>query len=140
MDNADNENNTASWHANLKVLFIVLGCAAVVWAIYWCSILLWTPATDASAHMAARGQFGDMFGALTCLFTAFAFAGVIATILLQREELSLQRKELQYTRAELRRSAEAQEKSERALAEQAYSLLIAARLNALKARIDIYDV
>jgi hypothetical protein len=34
-----------------------------------------------------RAQFGDMFGALSALFSALAFAGVVYAILLQREEM-----------------------------------------------------
>lgn len=36
---------------------------------------------------AARGQFGDKFGAINALFAGFAFAGIIFTILLQSREL-----------------------------------------------------
>lgn len=48
------------------------------------------------------GAFGDSFGVLTSLFSGLAFAGIILTILLQREELRLQRKELQLTREEFK--------------------------------------
>jgi hypothetical protein len=48
-----------------------------------------------------RGQFGDMFGAVNSLFTGLAFAGLIATIFLQRDELALQRTELQLQRDEM---------------------------------------
>jgi len=44
--------------------------------------------------------FGDMFGAVNSLFSGFALAGIIITILMQREELQLQRKELAQTRHE----------------------------------------
>jgi hypothetical protein len=47
-----------------------------------------------------RGQIGDMFGAINALFSGLAFAGIIYTILLQREELSEQRHELELTRQE----------------------------------------
>lgn len=47
------------------------------------------------------GQVGDMFGAVNAPFTGLAFAGVIITIILQRDELSLQRDELRLTREEL---------------------------------------
>lgn len=57
------------------------------------------------------GQFGDMFGAVNTLFSGLAFAGIIYTILLQRNELSLQRKELEDTRAELKLSREAHQKN-----------------------------
>ncbi len=49
-----------------------------------------------------RGTFGDMFGGLNALFSGLAFAGIILTILLQRNELKLQRKELKETRAEFK--------------------------------------
>lgn len=46
------------------------------------------------------GTFGDSFGALNALFSGFAFAGIIYTIFLQKQELKLQRKELRQTREE----------------------------------------
>lgn len=45
-----------------------------------------------------RGVFGDKFGAINALFSAFAFAGIILTIILQKQELKLQRNELASTR------------------------------------------
>lgn len=48
------------------------------------------------------GVFGDSFGVLTSLFSGLAFAGIILTILLQREELRLQREELEKTREEFK--------------------------------------
>jgi len=47
-----------------------------------------------------RGTFGDMFGAVNAIFSGLAFAGLIFTILLQKEELELQRIELTETRQE----------------------------------------
>lgn len=51
--------------------------------------------------MPDRGTFGDMFGAVNSLFSGLAFAAIIYTVALQRDELSLQRKELELTRGEL---------------------------------------
>jgi len=48
-----------------------------------------------------RGTFGDMFGAINALFSGCAFATLIFTIWMQREELSLQRRELELTRKEM---------------------------------------
>jgi len=48
-----------------------------------------------------RGTYGDMFGAVNSLFSGLAFAGLIFTIYLQKNELGLQRKELELTRLEL---------------------------------------
>lgn len=54
-------------------------------------------------------SWGESFGGLNTLFSGLAFAGVVATLLLQRRELELQRKELRLTRRQLKRSAKAQE-------------------------------
>lgn len=51
-----------------------------------------------SYTVAQSGVFGDSFGVVTALFTSLAFGGLIITVLLQRDELSLQRKELAETR------------------------------------------
>lgn len=69
----------------------------VVWVGYWWILWIsgWFPELE-------KGQFGDVFGALNTLFSGLAFAGVIWTILLQREELKLQRRELANTREEIR--------------------------------------
>ncbi len=47
-----------------------------------------------------RGTIGDMFGTVNALFSGLAFAGIIVTILMQREELKSQREELALTRKE----------------------------------------
>ncbi len=64
-----------------------------------------------------RANFGEMFGAIGTLFSGLAFAGVIYTILLQRNEF--------------KRTAEAQKQSEQSLTDQANALKETARLNAL---------
>ena len=86
-----------------------------------------------------RGTFGDMFGALNALFAGLAFAGLIAAILLQREELELQRLELAETRKELSRAADAQAKSQEALDRQAKNAELAARLQSLSTLVAFYD-
>ena len=48
-----------------------------------------------------QGTFGDMFGAVNALFSGLAFAGLIVTLIYQKEELKLQREELRETRNEL---------------------------------------
>jgi hypothetical protein len=50
---------------------------------------------------ASLGLFGDQFGAVNALFSGLAFAGLIYTILLQKEELKAQREELTLTRQEI---------------------------------------
>lgn len=48
----------------------------------------------------APALFGDSFGAVNALISAFAFAGMIITIFLQRKEISLQSEELKEQRFE----------------------------------------
>lgn len=87
-----------------------------------------------------RGTFGDLFGAVNALFSGLAFAGLIYTIVLQKQDLALQRDEIALNRAELKKTAKAQQKSEKALTEQVEQMKIASRLNALKTLIDYYNV
>ena len=49
-----------------------------------------------------KALFGDSFGAVNALISAFAFAGMLVAFFLQRYELRLQRKELQLTRDEMK--------------------------------------
>ncbi|MWB94013.1 hypothetical protein GON26_06540 [Flavobacterium sp. GA093] len=82
--------------------------------------------------------FSNMFGGLNTLFSGLALAGIILTILLQKNELTLQRQELVETREELRRTAEAQERAERALNRQAENLKISAKLSAMSTLVNYY--
>ncbi len=54
--------------------------------------------------ISGRGQAGDMFGGINSLFSGLAFAGIIFTIVIQREELKLQREELKLQRDEVAKS------------------------------------
>jgi hypothetical protein len=61
------------------------------------------------------GSIGDSFGWLNALFSGLAFAGLIITVIMQREELGLQREDLRLqseqmreSRDELAKSADAQ--------------------------------
>ncbi|HYF68236.1 MAG TPA: hypothetical protein VD884_08870 [Ohtaekwangia sp.] len=66
--------------------------------ILWMVVLITVPIVE--DHLSA-GSYGDSFGIVNALFSGLASAGVIITILLQKEELSLQRQELKLTRDEL---------------------------------------
>ncbi|MCG8252216.1 hypothetical protein [Tenacibaculum finnmarkense] len=50
-----------------------------------------------------RGSFGDLFGAVNALFSGLAFAGLIYTIVLQKQDLELQRNEISLNRVELKK-------------------------------------
>ena len=118
----------------LTTLWKLLGAVFGVWLVSGAAIFFFVP------DWSNRGLFGDMFGTVNSLFAGLAFAGVIYTIFLQRNELALQRKELVLTREQLTRSAGAQEKSEAALAKQVDTLQLTARLNALSAIIEHYGI
>jgi hypothetical protein len=115
-------------------LISLISIVVLLWVGAWVSITWWYP------DLAQRGQFGDLFGSVTSLFSGLAFAGIIYTIFLQRGELALQRIELQLTREQLARSAKAQEKSEQSLTKQAQILETTARLNALTSCINSLQI
>jgi len=119
---------------NIGGLIGLFVTVVTVWIVAWLVIINVLPDWN------NRGLFGDMFGSVNSLFAGLAFAGVIYTILLQRNELALQRQELILTRAQLTRSAKAQEQSEEALREQVETLQVTARLNALSSLIGNYDI
>ena len=117
-----------------NLLLIVLGVVAVILIIG-----LWYLNYYFMVDKADRGTFGDMFGSVNAIFSGLAFAGIIITIYLQGNELSLQRKELVETREVLKRTAEAQEESEKAMIRQAENLKISAKLSALNTLVDHYS-
>lgn len=80
----------------IKKKHIVLAGVSVValWGLSWLMISLWDVPDQA-------GTFGDMFGAINALFSGLAFAGLIITILLQREDISIQRKLLEEQKEEI---------------------------------------
>lgn len=123
-----NDNNSH----DLTLGIIIVAIVFVIWFIS--AIIVYYIRPD----WLTRGQFGDMFGGINSLFSGLAFAGLIYTIMLQRNELALQRKELILTRNELMRSAKAQEESEKALTAQLKSMVIAANINGLTTIIDYY--
>lgn len=108
------------------------------WIAFWIVVGLWLVIGGATAWFSfygkaeLTGQFGDTFGVANSLFSGLAFAGVIATLLLQRSELQLQRQELGMTRQELRRTAQAQEASSKGLTEQQVSMDLSAFAHVLE--------
>ena len=130
----DDASESKDIGVNIGGLIGLLAGVVTVWIAAWLVIIQMLPDWN------NRGLFGDMFGSVNSLFAGLAFAGVIYTILLQRNELALQRRELELTREQLTRSAKAQELSEEALREQGTTLQLTAKLNALSALIDHYDI
>ena len=67
-----------SWWDKLPNL---IGGILILQGVYWIVVICcFHGAGDANQHWANAGTFGDMFGGLTCLFSGFAFAGLIVTI------------------------------------------------------------
>ena len=64
------------------------------------------------------GVYGDLFGCFNLLVSMLAFAGLIYTIYLQREDLELQRNDFVETRKELKLQAEAQMNQTQLMADQ----------------------
>ena len=117
------------WLWTIAAAFLAV---AVLSRLIWGSVLQRLPTSDFGARAAA---FGDIAGAL---FSALAFALLIVTALMQREELSLQREELRETREELKRAANAQEDSEKALRSQVETAQLTARLNAANTFLEYF--
>lgn len=79
---------------SFKPLYIFFSAIIALWVLTW--ILVKALISGPSE----QGQFGDMFGSVNALFSGLALAGIIFTILLQKDELGLQREELRETRQE----------------------------------------
>lgn len=108
---------------------LLVGVALLV--LTWAAVVVWLSLPIDGVDIGKAGLFGDSFGLLTSMFSGLAFAGLIGTLLLQRQELKLQREELQLTRIELSRAATAQLK-------QVEALENTARLNALSTLAQAY--
>lgn len=90
---------------------------------YWLTILLFTAVlvvvcvwvyfppyfVSKYRNVLEAEAYAGIYEAVNALFTSLAFALLIYTALMQREELKLQREELRATREELARSAKSQE-------------------------------
>jgi hypothetical protein len=103
----DTDEPPPSSHSLIRI-WLLIGIVVGVWALSWFGLSI------LHSDLEKRGQFGDTFGAVNALFSGLAFAILIHTMWLQKEELELQRKELKMTRRELKRSATAQEESKKA--------------------------
>ena len=91
-----NKKDTEGSNNNLWLTLLLAGFVVLIMGLLsWVFIDLYISDTT------SRGTFGDKFGAVNALFSGFAFAGLIVTLLYQKEELKLQREELKETRNEL---------------------------------------
>jgi len=111
---------------NNNLLSVLVMSVIAIWGISAAIILFflddWT----------ARGTFGDLFGAVSALFSGLAFAGFIYAN-------HLQKRDLDHQRAELKKTTKSQQHSEKALMLQVEQMKIAAKLNALNTIIVFYN-
>src|SRR5437879_5758711 len=71
-----------------KLFPILIVTAVIIWVAVAVSVYYCFPTWE------IRAQFGEMFGAVSALFSALAFAGVIYAVILQRQDMELSRQEL----------------------------------------------
>ncbi len=95
------------------IIIAIIGVIAL-WGLSW---ILIDKYIDCST---AQGTFGDKFGAVNSLFSGLAFAGLIVTLLYQKEELKLQREELTQTREELKGQREEFEEQNKTMKRQRF--------------------
>lgn len=79
-----------------KGLCLLLLAVFILWLAYGVS------AYNIPDQLERSAQAGDMFGGITALFSGLAFAGLIFTLFVQKQELQYQRKELSYLVTETR--------------------------------------
>jgi hypothetical protein len=119
-----------TWHILFAGLFAVaLWVASAVVVVYVLPLCGWEQ----------RAQFGDMFGAVSALFSGLAFAGIILTILLQRDELRLQREELVLTRNELKGQKEQLQLQNETLKKQQFEATFFQMLRVFREQADNCD-
>ena len=81
-----NQKNLKDWCIYIFLVIFVIA----IWYIVsvWIDLNVTAGDINTQALTAAKGQFGDKFGAVNALFSGLAFAGIIITLLLQRRDLS----------------------------------------------------
>lgn len=79
----------------VKLVLILLAVLSIwLGAWYWIDNHI-NIESGLTESIAARGQFGDKFGAVNSLFAGFAFAGIIFTIFMQNREIKQTKKMLE---------------------------------------------
>jgi len=115
---------------------VLLGLTTIVLLIWAGSALIIANIVD---NWTDRGTVGDMFGAVNALFAGLAFAALLYTIYLQREEIRMNRLEITLNRKELSKSVKAQQQAHNALLEQAAQTHLTAKINAMNTIISYYN-
>lgn len=110
---SNNKDSAESKNDLWKTLLFAGLAVFAIWLLSWILI-------DGFIADPDRGTFGDMFGAVNALFSGLAFAGLIVTLLYQKEELKLQREELAQTREELKGQREEFEEQNKTMKRQRF--------------------
>lgn len=113
----DKSNNKSSEESKNDLWRTLLCAGLAVFAIW---LLSWVLIDLCISECNDRGTFGDKFGAVNALFSGLAFAGLIVTLLYQKEELKLQREELAQTREELKGQREEFEEQNKTMKRQRF--------------------
>ncbi|WP_025722738.1 hypothetical protein [Paenibacillus polymyxa] len=88
-----------------------LGLIIIIFVVFSIWFLLGTVAYYVFDNWTDRGTFGDMFGSVNVLFSGLAFALVLYTIHLQKQDLDIQREVQKIQIKDLKLQAEATAKS-----------------------------
>ena len=115
------KNNTKNYFLIKLILLVVL-----LWGLSAVLIIAFL------SNWSDRGTFGDLFGAVNALFSALAFAVLIYTIILQREEIK-------QNREEIAKSAKLQRKAQEVLIQQVEQTHLSAKMSAMKTLVDYYN-
>ncbi len=113
-DKSNNKDSVESKNDLWKTLLYAGLAVLFIWLLSWVLIDLCISESN------DRGSFGDKFGAVNALFSGLAFAGLIVTLLYQKEELKLQREELAQTREELKGQREEFEEQNKTMKRQRF--------------------
>lgn len=132
-EDKETKREKRSLQAGTTLFIALLVATVVIWGLSAIIIFYYGDTWE------ARGTMGDMFGAVNALFSGLAFAAILFTILLQREEIKMNRGEIELNRKELKKSAAAQQRSQHALKEQVVQTHLTAKINAMSTVINYYN-
>lgn len=72
----------------IKTIIAIIVILMIVWGAWAAQYWLWLPAWGEVPPLAERGAWGDTFGALNALFSAFAFSAVLLTLWVQQRQIN----------------------------------------------------
>lgn len=102
-----NDVDRKTWSVGVVMVLSLLACLGISLAGIWVSYKYVALNLSGGGDIYnARGLFGDSWGGVNAIISAFAFAGVIVTLFLQNRDLNLQRKEMARQREEFEKENE----------------------------------